>query len=130
MKKKIILIIFWVLLLFIISNYNIFLWNFYFLKANKNYEKQIFTLALEYYDKSLNYLSWSRLYYNAWNSFYRLWEEEKNKENQIEYYKNSLESYNLALDYDINNNREEDIDTRFNYEFVKKKLEKLTKNKG
>ena len=125
MKKKIIFTFLGLLLIFIISNYKIFLWNYFLIKANENYNNDIFTWALELYDESLKYLSWSNTFHNTWNAFYKLWENEVSLENKIDYYEKSLNSYEKVLKTDADNNTEENIDTKFNYEFVKKKLEEL-----
>lgn len=129
MKKKIIIFTFILITLFIIFNYKVFLWNYYFSQANNNYIASNFSWALDWYNNSLNYLSWSNLNYNKWNTYYRIWEKEKNLDEKINDYTKSLNLYKNILEEDKKSNKKEDQDTRFNYEFVKKKLEELQEQK-
>lgn len=127
MKKKIILILIFLILIFIISNYKVFLWSFYFFEANNKYKVNLFTWALHWYNNTLKYLSLSHLNYNLWNTYYKIWENEDNLDFKIKNFRKSINYYSWILNDDFINNKEEDKDIRFNYEFVKNKLDKLLK---
>lgn len=125
MKKKIILSTFILIISFIIFNYKIFLWNYYYFNANSDYLDNNFSWALQWYNNSLTYLSWSKIDFNKWNTYYKIWENEQDINKKIDNYKESLNLYSNILENDLNNNKQEASDVRYNYEFVKKKLEEL-----
>jgi hypothetical protein len=125
MKKKIIIILSFLIIVFIISNYKVFLWNYYFFDANKNYYNNNFTWALYWYNKSLNFLSWSNLNFNLWNTYYKIWENHSDTGLKITNFKKSINYYSWILNNTLKSNIVENPDVRYNYEFVKKKLEEL-----
>lgn len=128
MKKKLVLFLL-IILFFITFNYKSFLWYKLFLNGNKEYINNNFTWALELYEKSFFYWTGNELIYNIWNSYYKNWYNEDSIDIKIEKYKKSLEYYNLILDNNLKNNKKEDIDTKFNFDFVKNKLDELEKQK-
>ncbi|MFK7780636.1 MAG: hypothetical protein QM490_05910 [Candidatus Gracilibacteria bacterium] len=125
MKKKIILIIFILIISFIIFNYKVILGNYYFFSANNDYFANNYSGALVGYNNSLNYLSGSKINFNKGNIYYKTGENEKNTNIKIEKYNESLNLYNNILEDDIKNKRQEKGNIRYNYEFVKNKLEEL-----
>jgi len=82
--------------------------------------EQTFTKALVSEDKALE----EKALYNIGNLKYRQGEKivGSDPEGTVRFYKESLDHYKRAMELD-----EKDTDARFNYEFVKKKLEELEK---
>lgn len=97
MNKKIIVIFIFILFLIIIFNYKNFFSTYYFIEANKNYEINNFSWALENYNKSYKYLSWYELEYNLWNTNFKLWLENENTDTKFEYFKKSIENYSKVI---------------------------------
>lgn len=64
----------------------------------------------------------ARLFHNIWNTYYKYWEVKTYVE-KINLWQKSLEFYQKSL------NLKYDEETKANYDFVKKKLEELLKNK-
>ena len=78
-------------------------------------------------------MSWLNINYNIWNTYYKIWEsynevEQKNINHTI-----ALNVFNDILISDKWLWKKEDSDTRYNYEFIKDKLEnsnEITTNKN
>lgn len=87
-----------------------------------NYRLSNYDKALENYLKiDCNYLKdCFILYHNTANSYYKLWEIQKDKTKKTLFWINSLSFYQKALD--IKNDKE----TKYNYNFVLNKLKDLT----
>lgn len=93
--------------------------------ANNLYKQKKYNDAIEKYreiktdDEELNY----KINHNTWNSYYRLWETKDNRDEKIWLYQWALKKYQDALQI------KENAETKANYEFVKKELEKLLQEK-
>jgi len=107
---------------FIVLNYKVFLWNYYFRSANTEYSLNNFTGALSLYNDSLKYISWSKIDFNKWNTYYKIWESFDDINEKIKNYETSLWFYSNILEYDKKVNREENENVRYNYEFGKKQV--------
>lgn len=128
---------------FLLSNISFNTWNFvfswninnflekYFKNEKLNFKKWDYYYRFWHYDKALEYYNsiecktedfCSKLYHNIWNANYRLWERSSFDNEKIKYWQESLKSYLKSLEI------KEDKETRFNYDFVKSKLEELIKN--
>ncbi|MDD2870681.1 MAG: hypothetical protein PHS49_01715 [Candidatus Gracilibacteria bacterium] len=97
MNKKIIVIFIFILFLIIIFNYKNFFSTYYFIEANKNYEINNFSGALENYNKSYKYLSGYELEYNLGNTNFKLGLENENTDTKFEYFKKSIENYSKVI---------------------------------
>lgn len=124
--KKIIPLLIFVLVVFIVSNYNTFIKKNNFETANDLYVDKWYSWALNNYNKALN-LDHIKTGYNIWNSLYRLWEQQEDIQNKKDYYIKSILSYSGVLNYIENKWFKQDIDVVYNYNFVLKKLKELEK---
>ncbi len=125
MKKKVIVWFFISIVVLYIFNMNFFVWNFFLLLANRNYDNKDYKWAYELYEKSKTFLTWSNIEYNLWNTYFKLWEQQTQTWEKIEYYKKSLEKYvKVIQDNSGTLNRESDV--VFNYLYVSKKMEELS----
>lgn len=127
MNKKIIIFFILSLIFFVIFNYKIFLWTYYFNSWKSLYDKAYFSWSYESFSKVDNSIDFVNLNYNLWNSLFKIWESFDDNNLKIEYYTKSLNSYSQAIKYIADNNLKDDEDLLFNYEFVKAKLNKLKK---
>lgn len=125
MNKKIIFITLLIFLIFILINFNFFVWSYHFLKANSKYNTNNFTWALSWYIKTLDYMTWTNIKYNIWNTHYKIWEWYNNLDQKTFNYIIALKLYEDILNKDKNDWKKEDSDVRYNYDYVKKKFEEL-----
>lgn len=95
-----------------IHEYNI--WNIYYKKWEFKDAQNSYSW-ITYKDIEL------KNYHNLGNVFYRKWEKE-NVEEKIKEWQRALDSYEIAINSDNTDNKEETIK---NYEFIKEKLDKL-----
>jgi Ca-activated chloride channel family protein len=126
MKAILIFIILW--FIFFLLNYNIYYSNISFNQANKSYINKQFIEALNKYSKSYEYnKNNTDITYNISNTLYKLAENIEDNDTKVQYYEKSLKWYESKLFIDNKRWLIEDIDTRFNYELLKKKLEEEKK---
>ncbi len=95
----------------------------YYNKGNAFYKKWDYLNSILEYSK-INSSTWELGFYkmhNLWNSYYRLWEKEKNDEKKNLLWMNSIYSYKEALDIKIQKDKDE---TMQNYLFVLNKIKK------
>lgn len=92
-------------------------------KADFYYKLWEYKKALELYSQvdCKNLENCFILYYNIWNTYYKLWDFEEEKLKKISLWQSSLSFYSKAL------NLKDDLETKKNYDFVLEKLRELMK---
>ncbi len=150
MNKKIIFIIvfIWLLLLNFVNLYNYFIfeqinkyyddWKYDLSYKNFSQRKDVISVfnssnslyKLKKYEEALkSYLSLENidfpykniLFYNIWNTYYRIWEQQKSNAKKYWYYEKSLGYYDKSLWEKYTK------DAKDNYDFVKSKLDSINK---
>jgi len=124
MNKKIINFIFIILILLLLYNYSKMVGTYFFTEWNKYYNFANYSWALDKYSITKFFLSDTIIDYNIWNTYYKIWEELENQDNKIEYYKKAIDIYKNLLKNDKYNEY-----IKYNYAFVKNKLNELEKYK-
>jgi hypothetical protein len=120
MKKIIILFIITCLLsIFYYENRNLIISN----KINNiginAYINELYVIWIGQFNLANNTKKDAVILYNIWNTHYKIAEEKNNENEKIAYYELALDSYSWSLNIDYNQ------DTKYNYEYVEQKLDKL-----
>ncbi len=127
MTKKNYIFLAFLIIIFLIINFFVF-YKFYFVySAEKKYQNNNFSGAINDYKKSLenNYFLTQNfeknIFYNLGNSYYRFWQKTDEK---ILNYEKSLENYEKSIDIKKEENAQD------NYDFVLEQLNKLKEEKS